>query len=65
MHVLYSATFANDIKVFNLRSANRNFKAENNAVAREDIRLTGNRPSQVHICRISVQATTSRLCYLW
>jgi hypothetical protein len=63
MNVLYSATFA-DIKVFNLRSANRNFKAENNAVAREDIRLTGNSPSQVHICRISVQFTTSRLYYL-
>jgi hypothetical protein len=59
MNVLYSATFADNIKVFNLRSANRNLKAENNAVAREDIRLTGNSPTRIHICRISVQFTTS------
>jgi hypothetical protein len=64
MNVLYSATFANDIKVFNLRSANRYFKAENNAGAREDTRLTGNNPSQFHICRISVQSTISPPYYL-
>jgi hypothetical protein len=64
MDVLYLATFADDIKVFNLRSANRNFKAEKNAVACEDIRLTGSSPPQVHICRISVQFTTSRPYYL-
>jgi len=63
MNVLYSATFPDNIKVFNLRSANRNLKAENNAVARDDIRLTGNSPPHIHICRISVQFTTSRVYY--